>query len=222
MTALNAPTKERSHFWPVLLPDEKHFLYCRMTTGSAGLYVRSLDAKPAAADARSLGQVGLVYGYVASPDADAGWVLLQRQNSLVAQPFDGRRLEFRGEATVVAEQVGTIHGTAQASSANGVVVYGSPGSTDVQLIWVGRKGNVLGPAGEPGRYPPLTLAVSPDAARVAITRGYPARANLWVLDLSRGSSSRLTFGSYVDELPVWSPDGSRIAFKSSRGGGECG
>jgi eukaryotic-like serine/threonine-protein kinase len=219
MTALNTSHQERNHFWPVLLPDQKHFLYYRVAAGTTGLYVRSLDAKPEAPDSRNLGPVGLAYGYIASPDPDAGWVLLGRDNTLIARPFDARHLEFTSEPTVVAERVGTFHAAVQASaSVNGVVVYGAGGSEDIQLTWVDRNGKVLGPAGDPGRYPSVPLALSPDATRVAITRGDPTVANLWLLDLSRGSSSRLTFGSYVDQFPVWSPDGRQIAFASTRGG----
>jgi Tol biopolymer transport system component len=218
ITALKTSLQERNHFWPVLLPDQKHFLYYRVAAGANGLYVRSLDAGLEAPDSRNLGPVGPAYGYIASSDPDAGWILLRRDKSLIARPFDTRRLEFTSEPTVVVERVGTFHAAVQASSsANGVLVYGAGGSEDIQLTWMDRNGKVLGPAGDPGRYPSLPLALSPDATRVAVTRGDPALANLWLLDLSRRSSSQLTFGSRVDQFPVWSPDGRQIAFESNRG-----
>jgi eukaryotic-like serine/threonine-protein kinase len=39
-------------------------------------------------------------------------------------------------------------------------------------------------------------------------------SNIWLLDLSRDTSTRFTFGSARDSQPVWSPDGSRIIFSS--------
>lgn len=40
----------------------------------------------------------------------------------------------------------------------------------------------------------------------------------WVDDLSSGSRRRLTFDPASDAFPVWSPDGSRLAFGSARDG----
>jgi Tol biopolymer transport system component len=45
-----------------------------------------------------------------------------------------------------------------------------------------------------------------------------ASSNIWVLDLVRGAATRITFSSAMDAWPIWSPDGSRIAFVSNRDG----
>jgi len=42
--------------------------------------------------------------------------------------------------------------------------------------------------------------------------------DLWVFDLKRGGSSRLTFDPADDLNPVWTHDGSRIFFTSDRKG----
>ena len=41
---------------------------------------------------------------------------------------------------------------------------------------------------------------------------------IWVLDLERGSSTRLTFDPAEDETPAWSPDGRWVAYAATRGG----
>ena len=42
--------------------------------------------------------------------------------------------------------------------------------------------------------------------------------DIWVLDMVLGVTSRLTFDAATDNLPIWSPDGQRVVFPSSRKG----
>jgi Tol biopolymer transport system component len=44
-------------------------------------------------------------------------------------------------------------------------------------------------------------------------------SDVWLLELARGIASRFTFDPADDIYPVWSPDGTRIAFGSARNGG---
>jgi serine/threonine-protein kinase len=59
---------------------------------------------------------------------------------------------------------------------------------------------------------------SPDGSRLAITDG-PASGDVAVLDLSRGAKMRVTTHHASDIAPIWSPDGTRLAFRSDRDGG---
>ena len=43
-------------------------------------------------------------------------------------------------------------------------------------------------------------------------------SNLWLADLARGGRTRFTYSKAVDDYPAWSPDGTKIAFSSTRGG----
>jgi len=136
----------------------------------------------------------------------------------MSQPFDNGRLELKGQATPIAEQVADDLGGeggngAFSASANDVLVYWRGSATpDRQLTWYGRQGKVLGTAGEPGNYG--RLALSPDATRVAVSKRSGQALNIWLLDFFRDTSTRFTFGSEINWSLVWSPDGSRIIFSS--------
>src|SRR5438876_302080 len=60
-----------------------------------------------------------------------------------------------------------------------------------------------------------SFSISPDGKRVALTRfssSNPlAGSDIWLQDLQRGTESRFTLKG-LDFAPVWSPDGSSIAF----------
>jgi Tol biopolymer transport system component len=81
--------------------------------------------------------------------------------------------------------------------------------TSWNLVWADRQGNEARTAMPPAPY--SEAALSPDGTRVALVGGQGGVSDLWVADLERASVTRLTFGEYVVR-PVWSPDGSRIAY----------
>jgi Tol biopolymer transport system component len=55
---------------------------------------------------------------------------------------------------------------------------------------------------------------SPDGKQLALTVRLPD-VDIWIYDFDRGALRRITFAPGEDELPVWSPDGKRIAFASN-------
>ncbi|HXX71374.1 MAG TPA: protein kinase [Candidatus Acidoferrum sp.] len=197
---------------PMLLPDANHFLY-GLSSGDANngdIYVGSLNNK----QSKKLGN-GFLAGYSRSPgDPDKVHLLFARgtanEGQLMAQGFDLRKLEMDGDAVLIAEQTSSV-----AVSLNGTLAY-APGlnSQVFRPTVFDRQGRVIAAAGEPGVY--LTMAFSPDGKRVAVSRRLSGDENLWMIDLARGISTRFTFDSASDQLPTWSPDGSRVAFSSSR------
>jgi Tol biopolymer transport system component len=218
-TAIDSNRKETRHAFPVFLPDGRHFLYLRTSIDAenSGIYVGSIDATPDRQDFSRLISTALGADYAAAPDSSAGRVLFVRENTLFAQAFDERRLNLTGEAAQVAEQVGTYLGSASFTvSRTGVMAYRTTAGQLDRPTWFDVSGNAAGSFDQPGDY--RQLRISPDGNRAAVSRFLTQKEDIWILDLARGSSTRLTFDGTRQQNPVWSPDGSQVAFSSDRGG----
>jgi serine/threonine protein kinase/Tol biopolymer transport system component len=214
VTTVDAKRNESGHYWPHFLPDGHHFIYLArsfLNRENNGIYLGSLEAPEAKLLFSS--DAGAMY---ASP----GYLLFLRDRTLMAQPFDAQRLQLSGEPTVVAEQVGYNPANGRAFfcvSDNGVLVYRGELYRNRRLTWFDRSGKQLGTLGEPDVI--LSPALSPDEKRLAILRSDSFGAiDVWLMDVLRGNTSRLTFDPAVDGSPVWSPDGTRIVFCSNRAG----
>jgi len=203
---------ERDIWWPAFLPDGRHFLYLSLGTGRTPLAVSvaSLD---------SPGRTLVMKGGSNVRYAD-GRVIFLRGGTLMSQRFDTRRLELQGEAVPVAEGVQTLFPTgAFTVSQTGVLAYKSGGTVGgSRLIWFDTAGRQLGTVGGPAAYGDLSL--SPDGKRAAVT--LPDSSNgardVWLVDLTRDLMTRFTFDRAEDNGAVWSPDGTRLTFRSNRNG----
>jgi Tol biopolymer transport system component len=134
--------------------------------------------------------------------------------------FDARSLKVTGDPATIAEhiaEVGDNHEFDFSVSDDGVLAYQS-GSPTSQLTWFDRTGKKLNSLGEPTNY--WTVALSPDERRAAVSLldADGRIADVWLLDLTRGSISRLTFDPSSEGNPVWSPDGNNIVYGSTRRG----
>ncbi|MFZ0784942.1 MAG: protein kinase [Candidatus Acidiferrales bacterium] len=223
VTSVDSSRKETFHGFPVFLPDGRHFLYLRGSDApeNSGVYIGSLDAKPTEQSLQRLLANTSQPAYVPPSDGRPGYILFVRDRVLLAQPFDARRLELTGEPVPLAEQLGSFQRYAYFStSTNGVVVYRTGLGGISHLTWFDRQGRALGTAGDPSAYD--TISLSPDGARAVVSRSddssNPSNETLWLVDFSRGTSTRFTFGSSSAILGTWSPDGSRIIYASKSAG----
>jgi Tol biopolymer transport system component len=197
---------EAGNNFPLFLPDGQHFVFVGRRTTEARIYLGSLDG---AAAVRLTGDVRINTPMAYLP---SGWLLwIRAGGALVAQRLDIAKAALIGETVSLADGVSGV-----SASATGVVAYRTSGGGQRQLTWVDRSGVVRGTVGPPDgslRSPRL----SPDGRQAAFSRQAQGKTDIWLQDDAR--TSRMTFGSEISAEPVWSPDGSRLAFQSQDGAG---
>ncbi len=212
ITLVDHERGETFHALPTFLPDGKHFLYLRQGSDQVkGMYIGALDAKPAEQSKERFlaGQFAAIY-------AD-GYLFFMRENTLMAQPFDAGKLQLQGDPVPVAEHVATTQAIGVFSvTPSGALAYRTGGGgNDYQLTWFDRQGKVVGTLGQPGpndgvsllRTEPGQESATPKVERPAISgRSTPCAG---FEPVSRFAAVR--------DPPVWSPDGSRIAFSAGNG-----
>jgi serine/threonine protein kinase len=206
---------ENSHRWPSFLPDGKHFLFfSRNSRGSQENVLSVGELGSLQAKLLMKGESMAVYA--------SGYLIFMRDQTLMAQPFDPRRLELSGQPAPIAEHVGINGGTARplfSASETGALVYQSGEITGGwDLLWVARDGKKIGSIAKVDRY--FNPAISPDGTRLAVTifSGLQGTGDIWIFDLKRGTNTRLTFGPALQQGPVWSADGKSIFYGSTAKG----
>ena len=206
---------EGSLRWPVFLPDGKHFLYLAGNfTGQKGanaIFVGSLDSN----EKRFVVEATSNAAYAAP-----GYLLFYKDRTLLAQPFDLKRLALTGEANVILPEIQYLPQVKRAifavSDQGLLLAQTGSDATFSRLAWFDRKGNAVGSVGKQDVYGNVFLA--PDGKSVGTDKTDMASLNIdiWTYELQRDGSKRLTFDPAIDALPVWSPDSTHLVFASNR------
>ena len=199
---------------PRFLPDGRRFTYTSRAEGAQGnpdgLYVSSVDAP---ATRRMILPKRLSGAY-----AD-GYLFFVEDGTLFGQPFDVSRAELSGSPVPVLDGVRYFHpnGDATFDVGGGTIVYGTRPPDD-SPIWVDRRGAVTGKLGAAGLY--QEPRISPDGRRVVYSRFDRRRGtgDLWLQDLARHTTVRLTNDEWSEARIEWSRDGKTIAYRSDRDG----
>ncbi len=85
-----------------------------------------------------------------------------------------------------------------------------------ELVWVLRDGKIEETVGEAHRGLSGPM-LSPDGRRVAFSALSEDSADIWVLDLARGTRRRVTSRPAQEIFPAWAPSGDRLLYNESVG-----
>ena len=210
--AVTKPAGGENHYTPHFLPDGRHFLYSVTGGGPErnGFYVSSVE--DSAQPLRLLPDTSTARYAPPPTSGGSGHLLFVREGTLMAQPFDAETRRLTGEVFPVAESV-----TQFSVSDGGDLAYTS-GATQArqELVWLDRSGKQTASAGPSGEYGNFRL--SPDEKSIVFNRSEGGNVDIWVLDMTRGVPSKISFDPDTDNLPIWSHDGLRILWPSFRSG----
>jgi hypothetical protein len=152
---------------------------------------------------------------------DTGHLVFVRDGTVFAVPFDLESLRTTGPPKPVFNgiQMDPLTGRVGqfAVSPSGVVAYVPEYGLGLsRLGWIDRAGEIEPIGLEAGIY--LDFRLGPTAGDLVVVRNHNHSAQLELYDLRRGVRSRLTTLGSFNRAPVWSPDGTRLAYSSNRDG----
>ncbi|MBK8725509.1 MAG: serine/threonine-protein kinase [Holophagaceae bacterium] len=199
--------------WPSFLPDGRHFLYLEriQTERQPNVRVGSTTDSQNAALLSNCSHATYVPG---NSRPGSGHILMNREGSLMAQPFDAEGLRLTGEAIPVGQEIfqHAFIGSAFFSASDTGILASRDNRGLNRLAWFDRSGTQKGALPVTGKF--HTLRLSPDALKVVANRKDPRTgiSSIWVGDLARGVLTQLELEPEDYQPSVWSPDGARIAF----------
>ena len=141
-----------------------------------------------------------------------------RNDALAAQAFDAAKLALTGDAIpIITGQKNDLGNRRFSVSDNGALLWQGQWQRDYQLVWFDREGKQTGTIDARSKvFVGQDPHISPDGKRLVVKRDQ----NLWVIDLDKGTGQRIT--STFSQIPVWSPDGTRLAYSGASGDGAGG
>ena len=213
LTTPDYDTREKSHRWPFVLPGAQALLMTVSTADAATFD----DARAEILRLDSGVRTKVLDGASFARYVPTGHLVFARAGALFAVPFSLPTLEVNGLPVKVVTPLRTEPAFGHAHfdiSDTGTLVYIASGARrdNRTLLWV----DVMGKSTPAviSQRPFYEARVSPDGSRVAtVVEG--ATSEVWLHDLGADKSMRLTDG-WDNVNPVWTPDGERIVFASTR------
>jgi len=204
---------EVGHYFPHLLPHGKALLFivasAALSFDDAHIAIVSLET----GERHNLDAKGSKPQYTSS-----GHLVFARAGKLLAAPFDLERLELAGSPIPVLEDVMTHFMSCFSLSSEGSLAYVPVvgGVVKNNLVWVNHEGEIDPlPSWIPASdYEGCRL--SADGRWLAATVWEQGRSDVYIYDLKRNTRRRITFNEYMDQCPVWVPNGERLTYSSSK------
>jgi len=196
--------------WPQML-DAGRVLYTRLPTGHWE------DAEVVVYDLETGVETVVVERGIYGRYVPSGHVLYATgAGTVMAQPFDLDDATTTGDAYPVQSNVRIAHwggGASFAVSDSGAAAFVHGSNLERRRVWwTDRTGRRIRELGSPAYV--LFMNLSPDGRRLAMDVQRPEGVSVWLADVSTGQREPLTLdGAYVFS-PVWSPDGTQVAYVS--------
>jgi serine/threonine-protein kinase len=208
-------------YGPSMLPDGDTVLF------TSGRPPNWDTAQIVAASLASSERTVLVEGGSDARYVRSGHLVYALEDGLVAVAFDAGNLAVAGGPVPLLQGLFRPLGLTAARhydlADDGTLIYFTSDATapnlgESTLTWVDHGGNEEPIGMEPCGC--LDFTLSPDGKRVALTvvrAGDTVNANIWIWSFESSTLSRLTFESQIQVFPTWSPDGSRIVYRTLEG-----
>jgi len=206
---------EATHRWPQVLPGGQAVLFTANAFDNAYINVMVLKTGEVKTILR-----GAYFGrYVPSPQG-GGHLLYVHEGTLFAVAFDPDRLETRGSAVPLLDDLAadSAQGGGQFDWArNGSLVYvsGKTADSSYPIVWMDSSGKTAPLLAKPNVYGAPRF--SPDGKRLAFTAPSPKGIDVWVYDWERDTPTQLTFNGPGNIEMAWTPDGKHIIYGSTSG-----
>ncbi len=200
VTQLDQSQGERHHREPELLPDGKSLLFTIM----AGVHS---EAQHIAVQSLATGERKIVLAGNAAHYLPTGHLVYVSANTLMAVPFDLKRLEVSGTPAVVLDQVDWRHCEI---SSTGTIVYSPLLSNAANIIvWVNRQGEEVTILEAERQY--YMPKLSPDGKQLALSILDGSGYDVWTLELERPVLNRVT-SKGSNAYAIWTPDQQHLTF----------
>jgi eukaryotic-like serine/threonine-protein kinase len=206
------PRDKEIFYHPRLLPGGKSVMFTLGTNEGYKIVVQSLESRE-----RKVLFKGDCAWYVPT-----GYIIYALDYDLYAVPFDLDTLQPGAPIPVVEGlfRQRPSYAPQYAVSVSGALIYLpkaiTAAATERALVWVDRMGKE-----DPLNLPPRIYhnpRISPDGKQVALDSEMGGSSSIWIWDLIRETMTRLTPDAVDDAVPLWTPNGQRIIFASSRRG----
>ena len=208
--AITRSEKAERHTFPQVLPDGLRFLFLEDGSDRPATYVQRFGNT----DQRTLLAEGPSLAMFAPPD----YLLTQRDDVLLAQPWDWDQLKSKGEPVPIADGMPNARRAFSVSTSGALAHPKDLAGAVHQYRWFTRDGTPEGPAlalpeGEWG-----DVDLSPDNLRAVVARTTGVDSgDLYLVEFPSGVVSRLTSDGRNKLRHAWSPDSRRVVFAAPGG-----
>jgi Tol biopolymer transport system component/predicted Ser/Thr protein kinase len=208
----NVKALDENHYGPYFLPDDRHYLF--LVRGGTELQLTVMIGELGSSSRTVLLENVTSAQYAPGRDGRAAHLFFVRDRKLMARPFDDRNLALTGSEVLVANDVAVTGGGGLGDfsvSSQGGVAYRRGVAPASDMLLYDLHGTMVGAVGDRPGHPRNSIRFSPDGTSAAFTRAGPEQ-DVYIADLKTNRVRKFTTGG--GRTPVWSYDGSEIAYIS--------